>query len=594
MLHRRHYLLLSLLLFLPPTSLEAKDENASPAEPQVSFIFPQAGRNGTTLEAEILGENLEGAHTVWFKAGDLHATIKNIELIEPKKKRETSEAESEAKEKSARHRVLLRLEIHSTAPVGTHSLRVVAPGGISNALRFHVVDKPVLPETEATHDRPYQAQKVSFPVVVNGRIEKGGEVDYYTFEAAKGQQLAFEVMGTGFDPHLALYEPTGSWFNARQVTRLAFNDERKSRQSDPSPRLTYLFSRDGRYLVKVGSFLAKGGPDAVYHLRIAAQSNPEKAVSARRSEWQEHAFTRTLNPNRLQDLWSRTVRAVPPEKTESQPQVLPARGPSVALNEEDPEPIDPGVMTASIKEEEPNDAADHAQSVSSPVVITGAIDRVGDIDSFKFDVRAEEKLAFEIETPQSEPPRFNPRLELLDPTDHRLWTKIEERIQAKTVQDFESGGEYVIQIGDITSRYADPSFQYRLMIRPQIPHVGEIQIKEDRINLPIGQAKNLTVTVEQEERFKGEMALVLEGLPTGLQALPGTELSPDQKERKQQVTLVIMASENAPLTTLPHVVRLLGRPIVGGVVGPSLPAGEIPLMVIRPRQNTGQARQERQ
>ena len=88
------------------------------------------------------------------------------------------------------------------------------------------------------------------------------------------------------------------------------------------------------------------------------------------------------------------------------------------------------------------------------------------------------------------------------------------------------------------------------------------------------------MTVEQEEGFRGEMALFIEGLPAGVQALPGAALAPDQKEkgRKQQVTLVILAEENAPLTELPRIVRVSGRPIAAGRPGLTLPAGEIPLI----------------
>ena len=40
----------------------------------------------------------------------------------------------------------------------------------------------------------------------------------------------------------------------------------------------------------------------------------------------------------------------------------------------------------------------------------------------------------------------------------------------------------------MTSRYGDPGFRYRLLIRPQVPHVGDIQVLEDRLNLKPGQA----------------------------------------------------------------------------------------------------------
>ncbi len=273
----------------------------------------------------------------------------------------------------------------------------------------------------------------------------------------------------------------------------------------------------------------------------------------------------------------RTITEVRQDREEQQ-ETSPADDPAAIL-------IDPGVALAPKEEEEPNDTLDHAQPVLPPVVIEGAINSRADIDTFQFPVKADGKLAFEIEVLQSEPPFFNPRMELLDASGRRLWRKIEERTRPKAEYTFESEGEYILQIDDLSSRY-HPSFRYRLLIRPQIPHVGEIRIQEDRINLPTGQARNLTVTVEQEEGFRGEMALFIEGLPAGVQALPGAALAPDQKEkgRKQQVTLVILAEENAPLTELPRIVRVSGRPIAAERPGLTLPAGEIPLMVIGPAE----------
>ena len=483
------------LVFFSLTCLDAQgDGDTPPGEPEVSSIFPQTGQRGTTLRAEIRGKNLEGAYALWWETGGFRAAIKNVEEITPEKKEGTPQEQTEAPEPHPGHRVSLEMDAHTS--IGNHRLRIVTPAGVSNALDFFVTDELVLAEGEASHDRPHQAQMVRFPVVVNGRIEKGGEVDYYAFEARKGQELTFEVMGTGFDPHLALYEPTGSWFDPGQVTRLAFNDERRSRLSDPSPQLTYRFPGDGRYLLKVGSFLARGGPDAVYRLRIAAlQWGAGEMGSPPGSGWREHTFTRSIGQKRLQELRSRTITAVQ-QKREEQRETSTAGGPAPVL-------IDPGVALVPRKEEEPNDTPDHAQTVLAPVAIEGAIHSRGDIDAFQFSVKAGAKLAFEIEVLQSEPPFFNPRMELLDAQGRRLWRKIEDRIRPKAEYTFEREGEYILQIEDLSSRY-DPSFLYRLLIRPQIPHVGEIRIQEDRINLPTGQARNLTVTVEQEEGFRGE------------------------------------------------------------------------------------------
>ena len=55
---------------------------------------------------------------------------------------------------------------------------------------------------------------------------------------------------------------------------------------------------------------------------------------------------------------------------------------------------------------------------------------------------------------------------------------------------------------------AEFDFKYRVLIRQQAPHVGEIKIMEDFINLNAGQARKLTVLVEQEEGFNGYITIL--------------------------------------------------------------------------------------
>ena len=128
-----------------------------------------------------------------------------------------------------------------------------------------------------------------------------------------------------FDPELTLYELTGSWFDPRRATRLAFNDEPGSPFVSNAPRLTYRFSKAGRYLVRVSSFMWKGSPDYSYQLRITPSetaaadelSGEGGDSSPAVSGWQERAFKRVLEAERLTQLWSRTVprRATEPAAT---------------------------------------------------------------------------------------------------------------------------------------------------------------------------------------------------------------------------------------------------------------------------------------
>src|SRR5262249_16380766 len=139
-------------------------------------------------------------------------------------------------------------------------------------------------------------------------------------------------------------------------------------------------------------------------------------------------------------------------------------------------------------------------------------------------------------------------------------SRLLEAIQAKTIYTFERDGEFTLQVRDITSQLGNPSFVYRVLVRYQIPHLGNVEVKEDHLNLPSGEARSFNVTTDQEEGYRGFVAISFENLPQGVQALPGTEVEPDRppppdqgkKERyvakAQKATVMLVASENAPPT----------------------------------------------
>jgi len=131
------------------------------------------------------------------------------------------------------------------------------------------------------------------------------------------------------------------------------------------------------------------------------------------------------------------------------------------------------------------------------------------------------------------------------------------------------------------------------MMRPQVPHVGNIESKEDRINLVAGQAEKLSFTADQEEGYTGDIALAFENLPPGVQALPAAEVEPaplpkldeGRKEqfvpKKQKLAILLVAAPDAPVTTLPYPVRVNVRPVMGKQLGAVLPVKSIPVMVLK-------------
>ena len=83
-----------------------------------------------------------------------------------------------------------------TAPLGPRELRVATPQGVSSVGLVVVVDDPVVAEADdLANDRPAAAQKLTFPTVVSGRIGKLEDVDWYAFDAEKGQRVTFRGLG---------------------------------------------------------------------------------------------------------------------------------------------------------------------------------------------------------------------------------------------------------------------------------------------------------------------------------------------------------------------------------------------------------------
>ena len=270
---------------------------------------------------------------------------------------------------------------------------------------------------------------------------------------------------------------------------------------------------------------------------------------------------------------------------------------------------DPSIVdaVASVWEKEPNENPAQALEVSIPTIIEGTIERPGDIDCFKFQVPQGRALAFEVQALNELPSRFNPLLTVLNSDGQEVLTNIYKRIggdgddwvqsiEPKTLYTFEQG-QYSLQVTDLTSRYGDSTFKYRVMIRPQIAHIGDVEVKEDRINLSRGEGKKLTVILGQEEGFGGAITVSVENLPRGVEAFSAAEVAaaegppfakvhPERFVTKsEKVTLMLLASQDSPLTEMPHWARVKVRPVVRGKPGDALTIKEIPVMIVEPSQS---------
>ena len=636
-LRMRVFFYFMLLLLVFPLAAWAEGQN----EPQLVSFFPVGGQQGTRFELRIQGQHLEGAYGVWLDCESLQGKVQRVEGVELPAKQEQGKKASPPKKGQ---QVVLDLSVGRSAEVGAHSLRLVTPQGVTGPLVILVHSEPAIGEGQESHSTAAEAQQITFPSVVHGNVRQSGEADYYAFDVSRGQPILFEILtGSGLlagtpvgflDPELVLYKASGSWFDPQRTVQLETQDESRYFYRTGQHRLVqqvYLFPEAGRYLARVGSLEGLGGPEYSYELRLAAapppsglaQGNwfPYQLAHADLLAWQERDFAGKIEGNRLERLWDRTVRIASEMLTKpvgSEVRSVDGAGQtSTTRNTAQDEPRKVATPLAHLNpvvEKEPNETPEQAAEITLPSILEGAIERPGDADFFKFQVKAGEKLAFEIETPVLSHPYFSPWLEVSETAGRELVSNLfrevngnsltwKKSIQTKTLLTFEKAGEYYLKIRDLTSQRGEARFQYRVLIRSQVPHVGAVAAKTgeslvDHLNLRVGEAKKLFVVTEQEEGFAGEVALSVENLPPGVQALSAALV--EDKRLTQTVgmfgaihqerhlperwlaTIVLLASADAPATSQPCWVQLTARPVVEGKFGKSFGAQRIPLMVLKP------------
>jgi hypothetical protein len=540
-----------------------------PGEPKLVSIHPFTGQRGAALTVFIRGNGLRDATAVFLEKAPFTATIEG--------------AESGAGDKTGKtpaETLRLRIQIDDNAKPGRYPLRLVTPGGISNALRFHILDLPVSAEPAGSHESPDTAIAVEkFPAVFNGRIGRRGESDHYSFTASAGQTLTFEAISglpsigaaggnaAGFDPALSIFEPSGSWFDPKRINRIAFNDEPLwviGRITDAY--LVHKFAKEGRYILRIEAFSGQGGPDYSYQLKILSGEAPQDQPPAAEA-WDERTFPRRLSANRLNQLAER------------------------------------GGKPQTLKSIETYRGSGTEGNFKIPGTIEGGLANPGEAHRTRFHLDAPQDIAIEIETPSAAPPLFNPVVRLLDRAGQEVATNVSvgrgacngamnKSIQAKTIVPLRDPGEYTVEIRDTTSDLAEPGFQYRVLVRPQIPHVGQVKIDDDHINLAPGNAKTVRVVFDREEGYSGAVAIGVESLPPGVEALAGADFEPDKDPprflnkrerytpRTERGVVVFTASPGAAAMTGPAIARIVVRPLTDGKLGPVVATRQIPLMVV--------------
>jgi hypothetical protein len=248
-------------------------------------------------------------------------------------------------------------------------------------------------------------------------------------------------------------------------------------------------------------------------------------------------------------------------------------------------------------------ASAEGPSFKLPATLEGTLTNPGESHRARFRVDGPADIAMEIETPVAAPPFFNPVVRLLNGSGAEVATNVfagrgacsgamTKSLQAKTLVPLRDPGEYTVEIRDATADLAGPEFQYRLQVRPQVPHVGQVRIDADHLNLIPGEAKTIRVFFDREEDYRGAVLISAESLPPGVSAAVGADYEPDKDDppqagkrerytpRTERAVLVLSAAPDARPHSEVHPIRVVVRPLLDGKPGDVLATKTIYVMVV--------------
>ncbi|MEA3207653.1 MAG: hypothetical protein QOE70_710, partial [Chthoniobacter sp.] len=361
--------------------------------PILKNVFPCGAGQGTSVEVEIGGANLDGTTKLYFSHPGLTA-----ELI------------SDPAKPPARFKVSAAADV----PVGGYDVRSIGKLGISNPRTFSVSDYAEVNETEP-NDAREKAQRVPLDSVINGRVNPSEDIDWFVFPAAKGQRVIIECQAWRIDSRL---DGTLTLYNS-EGKELATSQDENIRDQKRDPLIDFEVPADGDYYLRFTDFMYNGSPDNFYRLSLGTHPYVDfiTPTGAKPGTTAEITFYgRNLPGGEKTDVkvngrpLEKAVRqiAIPgePDAVTSlhfsellRPPTSRIDGMEVRIEGEK------GVSNPKLLhfsdgpeqlETEPNNTIGEAQRVNLPCALTGQFVAAKDVDHFVFSAKKDEKFTIEV------------------------------------------------------------------------------------------------------------------------------------------------------------------------------------------------------
>jgi hypothetical protein len=274
------------------------------------------------------------------------------------------------------NRLTADVAIPNDAAPGIVRISLKSPAGNSAELPFAITAFPEFVE-KGFDDARSAALPVQLPSTIIGSLERSGDVDYYRFDVAAGQELAVELIASAIGSKL---EPV-----------LTLTDDKGVVVEEVVGSLVgHRFDRAGTYVLRVRDVDYRGSGEMFYRVNLGNMplvTNVFPLGLARGSE----VDVRVTGVN-LGDITTVHVKASESAAPGSQVDVPLTVASAAPLNAKR---LVVGEFPESI-ENEGNDDAAHANALPTPATVNGCIQKDGDVDIFRFTARKDSPLILDI------------------------------------------------------------------------------------------------------------------------------------------------------------------------------------------------------
>ena len=457
--------------------------------PAVTSIFPAGGKLGSTFELTTAEAPAPWPGAVWTS----HPGIK-FEPIKDKKG-------------------VYKTTITADTPVGPHLVRFYNIDGSSQPRIFFVGLADETAEVEPNDKLDVGQFLEKTPVVVNGRLDKSGDVDAFTFRANKGDWVVAQCyaysLDSPVDAFLHLHDENGS--------KVAFAPDTQNLD----PLLAWQATKTGTYALTFAGLVFPFNASARFH---------GSAHTVYRMTISTGPFARNTYPLGVERGGKTPVHLVGWGFEKHQPAraavvVATNAGSTTWVGANSlaaPVPVVVGRLPGH-RETEPNNSNDSALTLAWPSAIHGRISQADDEDRFGFEAGKGEKLRLRLRASEFNS-ALDPVLCIEDANGKQLARDDDsgERQDAILNWTVPADGTYHLAVSDLIRSGSNAHF-YRLEIDRVTPRLNA-SFTPDRLVLEAGKSAGATVTIGFANGYKGTPAVVVQGLPEGVSTqIPATE-----------------------------------------------------------------------